>query len=152
MNRKWNAIATTINLNADVHFEHNVDGSVNLHSDHMDAINTTLESNASSVQSLKNDNEQLTAQIDEHKASIDASKTQIDELNAKVVQLETDLSASCNALATANADLLAAKDVIARRPVADQPILNNANGPDEVSFSEKVKDLPHNIEADKILK
>lgn len=152
MNRKWNAIATTINLNADVHFEHNVDGSVNLHSDHMDAINTTLEANASSLQSLQGDNEKLTAQVDEHKASIDASKTQIDELNAKVAQLETDLSASADALATVNADLLAAKDVIARRPVAAQPILNNMGGADDTSFADKVKDLPHNIEADKILK
>ena len=159
MNRKWNKIATVIKLNDGVHFEHNPDGSVNLHNDHMDAINGELEANSTSIETLTSEKKSAEDKAAEQQAAAETANTQVQDLSGKVSQLEADLNTTKQALTTANAslqqanaDLLVAKEKLARRPIGGKPILNNSGGgDDDVSFEEKAATYAHNQEIDALL-
>lgn len=152
MSQKWAAIIAVLGFAEGVHFEHNVDGSVNLLSDHMDAINAKLVADASAIANhadLQTKMDEITTQSANDAETITALNSQIEKLTASQTDLQSNFDAKVAELATANQALTEAKAIIAGRPQGDSPLLGG--GGDKKTFADKVKELPHNKMADSLL-
>lgn len=94
MSQKWKKVSEVAGLDKGVSFESQQDGSVNLRGEHMDAIDATLESNATALATAQSSEKDLQTANKTLTDQLAAANTKVDTLTTKVSEMETAAKAS----------------------------------------------------------
>lgn len=94
MSQKWVKVSEVAGLDKGVSFEAQQDGSVNLRQEHMDALDSTLESNASALATAETSNVDLQTANNTLTQQLAEANTKVDTLTTKVSGMEAESKAS----------------------------------------------------------
>lgn len=145
MKNKWVAITALLGFQEGVHFEHNPDGSINLHEDHMDTINAKLVADATALEgvtALQATITDLQTNATNHANELLAANKKVEDAQASITDLQSQIEAKETELTTAKNDLATANGIIAGRPQGQNPFLGG--GGSSKTFADKVKTYDHN--------